>query len=524
MSFLRFLTAILLSGLLTLIGIAGSVGATEASHSPADAATFDPGQRRVAVIIGTLMDIWASREFPAAQIVRFNSQADLMLSLQTGRSDVVLIDSVTAQAQVAMTPDLVVAQEGLAPSPIGAAFTLENTALRQRFDRFLAQLQRDGTLAEMKQRWFVARPQEVRIPDIALPQTGTLLRIGTALVLGLPFVSRADERYIGYEIELAQRFAQHEGRPAQFVPMEFETLIASLAVNKIDTIIANLSITPERQKQVAFSQPYNHETLAVLMRARELDTLGPAANTVSTTAEPSWLDHLAASLRSTFITEQRWRLVVDGLWVTIVISLLATLFGTLLGAAICAMRMAPQRGLQQAARFYIALIRGLPVLLLLMLIYYVAFASIDIHPVAVAVLAFGMNFAAYVAEIFRSGVRGVDRGQYEAGLAMGFSRVATFIHFIMPQAAQRVLPVYRGELISLIKMTSIVGYIGVGDLTKASDIIRSRTFEAFFPLVVVAIAYFLVIWLLGLLLDAIEKRSDPVWRRARRQRTHETDS
>jgi polar amino acid transport system substrate-binding protein len=228
-------------------------------------------------------------------------------------------------------------------------------------------------------------------------------------------------------------------------------------------------------------------------------------------------DAIAASLTATFITEQRWRLVVEGLWITLTVSLLATILGTVLGGAICALRMAPQRGLQQIGRFYIGVIRGLPVLLLLMLTYYVAFARIDIHPVAVAVLAFGMNFAAYVAEIFRSGIRSIDPGQYEAGIAMGFSRVATFAHFILPQAARRILPVYRGEFISLVKMTSIVGYIGVMDLTKASDIIRSRTFEAFFPLVMVSLAYFLVIWLLGLLLDRIEKRSDPVWRRMQRE-------
>jgi polar amino acid transport system substrate-binding protein len=155
------------------------------------------------------------------------------------------------------------------------------------------------------------------------------------------------------------------------------------------------------------------------------------------------------------------------------------------------------------------------VLLLLMLIFYVGFARIDVNPLLVAIIAFGMNFAAYVAEMFRSGVEGVDRGQHEAGIAMGFTPVQTFFYIILPQAVRRILPVYRGEFISLVKMTSIVGYIGVQDLTKASDIIRSRTFEAFFPLVMVALIYFLVIWVLGWALDAIDRRTDPAWRRRR---------
>jgi len=148
-----------------------------------------------------------------------------------------------------------------------------------------------------------------------------------------------------------------------------------------------------------------------------------------------------------------------------------------------------------------------------MLIFYVVFASVNIDPVLVAVIAFGMNFAAYAAEIFRTGIEGVDKGQTEAGLAMGFTRVATFVNIVLPQTVRRILPVYKGEFISLVKMTSIVGYIAVQDLTKASDIIRSRTFDAFFPLVMVAILYFAISWLLLQSLEYLERRTDPKLKR-----------
>jgi polar amino acid transport system substrate-binding protein len=126
-----------------------------------------------------------------------------------------------------------------------------------------------------------------------------------------------------------------------------------------------------------------------------------------------------------------------------------------------------------------------------------------------------MNFGAYVAEIFRTGIEGVDKGQTEAGLAMGLSRVQTFRLIVLPQTIHRILPVYKGEFISLVKMTSIVGYIAVQDLTKASDIIRSRTFDAFFPLVMVAILYFLIAWILMQSLEYLEQATDPKRRRAR---------
>jgi polar amino acid transport system substrate-binding protein len=156
------------------------------------------------------------------------------------------------------------------------------------------------------------------------------------------------------------------------------------------------------------------------------------------------------------------------------------------------------------------------VLVLLMVVFYVIFASTQVNPLWIAVLAFGLNFGAYTAEILRSGVQSIDRGQTEAGIAMGFNPLATFIYIVLPQTIQRILPVYKGEFISMVKMTSIVGYVAVQDLTKASDIIRSRTFDAFFPLIMVAVLYFLISWVLIQFLEYLERSTDPVLRRQRR--------
>ena len=183
------------------------------------------------------------------------------------------------------------------------------------------------------------------------------------------------------------------------------------------------------------------------------------------------------------------------------------------------MRMSRNTLVRRSAMLYISLMRGLPVLVLLMLIFYVVFASVDISPILVAVFAFGLNFGAYTSEMFRTGIESIDRGQTEAGIAMGFSRIDTFRHIVLPQALQRILPVYKGEFISMVKLTSIVGYVAVEDLTKASDIIRSRTFDAFFPLVTVAILYFLISWVLIQALDYLERRTDPRQGRTAEART-----
>ena len=186
----------------------------------------------------------------------------------------------------------------------------------------------------------------------------------------------------------------------------------------------------------------------------------------------------------------------------------------MLGGLICWMKMSKRRFLSAFANVNINLLRGTPVLVLLMIIYYIVFASVNINPVLVAIFAFGLNFAAYVSEMFRTSIESIEKGQKEAGIAGGFTKVQTFIHIITPQALRHLLPVYKGEFISLVKMTSIVGYIAVQDLTKASDIIRSRTFDAFFPLIMAAVLYLILAWLLTWALGYVEIRVDPKRKRS----------
>ena len=150
---------------------------------------------------------------------------------------------------------------------------------------------------------------------------------------------------------------------------------------------------------------------------------------------------------------------------------------------------------------------------LLMIMFYIVFARASISGVWVAVIGFGMNFGAYVSEMIRTGILAVDKGQMEAALALGYTKPRAFMKIVLPQAARHFLPVFQGEFISLVKMTSVVGYIAIQDLTKAGDIIRSRTYEAFFPLIAIAIVYFVIAWLLTRVLVALQNRFDPKRRR-----------
>jgi polar amino acid transport system substrate-binding protein len=226
-----------------------------------------------------------------------------------------------------------------------------------------------------------------------------------------------------------------------------------------------------------------------------------------------FLNSLADSFIRTFIIEDRWRLVLAGLQVTVVISLFSLIFGTLFGALVCAMRRSKFTLTAGIAKVYIRIIQGVPAVTLLMILYYVIFGKVDIEATIVAVIGFSLNFAAYTSEMFRTGIDAVEKGQLEAAAASGFSKLQVFRLITLPQAAMHVIPVYRGEFISMVKMTAVVGYIAIQDLTKVSDIIRSRTYEAFFPLAATSIIYFIITYLSISALSIIEIKIDPKRRR-----------
>jgi len=217
------------------------------------------------------------------------------------------------------------------------------------------------------------------------------------------------------------------------------------------------------------------------------------------------------ALYQNLIYKDRWLYLLKGLGVTIEVTFFAIILGTILGVILAIMRLSNFRLLririlEKIASFYITIIRGTPMMIQLLIIYFVVFASVDIDKVIVAVIAFGMNSAAYVAEIVRGGILSVDKGQMEAGRSLGMSYSQTMIRIIMPQAIKNALPTYTSEFIVLIKETAIVGYIALEDLTKVGDVIRSRTYDAFIPLITVALIYLLLTGILAKLFMRLERR------------------
>ena len=244
---------------------------------------------------------------------------------------------------------------------------------------------------------------------------------------------------------------------------------------------------------------------------------------------PSWISNIRdafyasafySDFENNFITDNRYTYLLKGLGVTFEVTFFAVLLGIVLGVIVALVRSSYDTlkeelkgGFGKAVLYffyklcgiYLTVIRGTPVVVQLMIIYFVIFASSN-NKIMVAVLAFGINSGAYVAEIIRGGIMSIDKGQFEAGRSLGFGYVRTMAFIIIPQAFKTVLPALANEFIVLIKETSVSGYVGLQELTKGGDIIRSRTYSAFMPLIAVAIIYLVIVMFFSWLVSLLERR------------------
>ncbi len=212
-----------------------------------------------------------------------------------------------------------------------------------------------------------------------------------------------------------------------------------------------------------------------------------------------------------FIKDNRWKYLIDGVGITLKIAFFAVLIGIVLGFSVAMVRTTYQNTgklklLNAICGIYLTIIRGTPVVVQLLLIYYGIFGSSRIDKVLVAIFAFGINSGAYQAEIFRSGIQSISKGQFEAGRSLGFSYFQTMKLIIMPQAFKNVLPTLANEFIVLLKETSVAGYIALQDLTKGGDIIRSQTYAPYMPMVMVAFIYLFIVMLLSKGVSVLERR------------------
>lgn len=450
---------------------------------------------RLGVQTGSSYDLFCREQFPESDISYYTSFPDMILQVRNGALDGFITSEVTARELIASTDGITYLPEQLDELDICMAMAKTDAGLKLQaeLNDFLARAKEDGTLTAITEAW-LTNDTEHQVTDYQSlePVNGTV-RLATESGYA-PFDFVRNGSMVGIDIDLLTRFCREMGYGLEVIDMNFDALIPSLGTRS-DVVANGVTYSDERAQKVLFTTPYSTEKSVMIVR--------------SPIEKPDFLTSLKDSFVATFIREDRWQLLLQGLWTTLQISVLSGIFGTLLGFGICLLRRRKSKICTSVTTGYIRLLQGTPIVVLLLILYYVIFTDPSVSGLTVAVVAFTLNFAAYVSEMMRTGIDAVPAGQMEAALAMGYTRKDAFFRIVMPQAALHFLPVYKGEVVSLLKSTSVVGYIAVQDLTKMSDIIRSRTYDALFPLITTAVIYFAAAALLGHLVSRIEIKLKP---------------
>ena len=467
--------------------------------------------KKIALSSSSIYDKAVKEILTHSEILYMDNYANQLKSLLDGKVDAIVRDEPEAMMLKDLYPQLVSTQDYLMKydNAFIAAKNAHGDSLLAELNEFIKQSENNGTLQNLRDVWFHSDESKKVMTDYEnLPDTNGVIKFAVNIEIP-PFSYVRDNKIVGYEIEIIARFCKEKGYKLEIEVIDFSGLLASVASGKNDLGGSAISITEERAQSVNFSEPV-YRGGCVLISKKDLN-ISPAAATTQETKNyfAEFISDLEASFERTFLREDRWHLFLEGTITTLIITVLAILFGTVLGFAVYMMCRRGNIIANLFTKFFVWLIHGMPMVVLLMILYYVIFSSVAISGLWVAVIAFTLTFGSSVYAMILSGVGAVDKGQTEAALALGFSDIRTFFTVILPQAALHFMPSYKAAVVELIKATAIVGYIAVQDLTKMGDIVRSRTYEAFFPLIAVAVIYFILAGILNLFFGRIHNSLKP---------------
>ncbi len=422
---------------------------------------------------------------------------DMILALKSGKISAYLIEEVSYGVQKKNHPDLTVLEE-----PAGYINATCIFGNNEKKDRLLAELNQfindsteNGLLDELYDYWITDFDPVNDKCDIT-GFTGENGTISVAVEGGYePFSFISNGQISGFDVDFICRFARAYGYKPVFYEVPFEAIAPGVESGKYD-IGMNIVVSEERNESGTLSEVYYRTPIRlVVLQEKE--------------AELSFIEKLGQSFYKTFIRENRWKLFAQGAGITILITITSILAGTILGFCIYLICRKGNIFANTCTNLFLWLIHGMPTVLLLMILYYIIFGSSSLSGMWVSVVGFSLMFACSMIDMLRVGCNAIGKGQLEASTALGYSDHQSFFKILLPQAAGHFLPIYRNEVVTLIKETSVVGYIAVLDLTKISDLVRSRTYEAFFPLIITAIMYFIISAVFTKVVKVVEKSIDP---------------
>ena len=459
----------------------------------------------IGVLSGTNFPQIVTEHLPDAKIRYYNSTSDEVVALKTGKVDAIATDEPVARNMQAEDDSLVTIPELLDSQEYAFALgkSERGEALCAELSEYLRGLWDDGTIEILQNKWFDGgNLSSVEMLDYReLPDVNGTVRL--AAFQYPPFILQNGELLCGYEIELIAMFCRDRGYALEISDMSNDAVLPSVQTGKCDIGCCCICITEERKESMLFSEPdYIGGTALLILMDNAVAQRGGG-----------FFASVAESFEKTFLREDRWKLFAEGIGTTLLITVLSIVFGTALGFGVYMLCRNGDVAANAITRFFVWLVQGMPVVVLLMILYYIIFAKSAVSGTAIAVVGFTLVFGAAMYGMLRAGVGAIPKGQTEAAYALGYGNTRAFFRVILPQAVPHFLPAYKGEITALIKATAVVGYIAVQDLTKMGDIVRGRTYEAFFPLIAVAVIYFILAAILTFLVNRLEIVVNPKRRR-----------
>ena len=452
--------------------------------------------KTVSMLTGApLEDLVRSKEPDVAEFTYYNNMADVILALKSEKTDAVLSNNAVGQLSVNRNPELAMFPKNLEDSAFGIAFDKDSPEKDDWQAAYEAIPQEEIEAAWEK--WTGADESAKVLPEQDWPGNNGQVTVAACDSLEPLSYAGQDGEIKGFDIEILLKMAKNMDVHVDFVGMEFSAVMTYVQSGKALMGVGSIIVTDERKESCDFVEYYPAAFVLVVRAVSKQEEA------------PTFVDQIQSGIEKTFIREDRWKLFIDGVITTLIITVLSILFGTILGFIVFMLCRNGNPLANGITRFCLWLVQGMPMVVLLMILYYIIFGKVAINGVVVAVIGFTITFGASVFGLMKMGVGAVEEGQYEAAYALGYGNTRTFFRFILPQALPHILPVYKGEIVSLIKASAIIGYIAVQDLTKVGDLIRSRTYDAFFPLIAITIIYFVLEWLISFLVSRIEINIDP---------------
>lgn len=429
------------------------------------------------------------KELPGVQFDRYTNYFDTFIAVANGNADAAFCFKYTFIGLKESYPSLEYVESNT-QIPIVANFSSDSDALREDFNRFIKEARQSGLLDKLAEKWMY-RYDELTDEDIVdfsdLKDINGSFKFAVSNDV-LPYVYQRNGKLTGFEPALLYEFCKAHGYKPIIIESQFDAVVAGVASGKYDMGMSGYGFTKERNENSYFSNPYFYDKVVYTVRGEKQSA--------------GFFSDIKGSFNRTFVMQNRWKLFAKGMLVTLLITVLSVLLGAALGFVLFLW----SRRLKWLERLSYGInntLEALPILVVLMIFFYVIFGSSDIPGVIVSIIVFGLNFAFSFFALMSNSVKGVPREQTEAGLALGYNHRQTLFKIVLPQAMEAFIPAIKSAIVATLKSTAIVGYVAVQDLTKAGDLIRSQTFEAFLPIITVAILYYILAKLLIFLLNRL---------------------